>query len=182
MHENLNKKLILLRIARAYADLLCAWEDDPKAQISISRIDDHEIRIFLGFRRKLTMSRCSGWSCSITAPGRRSIATLAANSLAVRRCLRNSAPKRSSRRRGGARRAANAIAVHPPMIAADSRRQVDCSSIWRNSDQASAATSERLVTSGAAQTQIARHHHYAAYRRRRTPTTGHCLGTRSGVR
>jgi len=49
VHENSNKKLILLRMARAYVDLLCAWEDDPKAQISISRIDDHEIRMFLGF-------------------------------------------------------------------------------------------------------------------------------------
>ena len=47
MREKSNRKLIQLRMARAYIDLLCASGEDPKARISISRIDDHEIRMFV---------------------------------------------------------------------------------------------------------------------------------------
>ena len=47
MHVKSSKRLIQLRLARAYIDLLCASEEDPKAQISIARIDHHEVRMLV---------------------------------------------------------------------------------------------------------------------------------------
>jgi hypothetical protein len=46
--ENSDKKLIELRIARAYVDLLCTLDGHPVARwVLLARIDNHEIRLFL---------------------------------------------------------------------------------------------------------------------------------------
>jgi len=47
VHDESDRKLIELRIARAYVDLLCAQGGCPAGQaISIARIGQHEIRLF----------------------------------------------------------------------------------------------------------------------------------------
>jgi hypothetical protein len=47
MSEKSDKKLIKLRIARAYIELLCTPDDGSALRaISLARIGDHEIRLF----------------------------------------------------------------------------------------------------------------------------------------
>jgi hypothetical protein len=50
VREEFDRNLIELRIAQAYADLLCASGGDPTMQsASLLRIEDHEIRMFVFF-------------------------------------------------------------------------------------------------------------------------------------
>jgi hypothetical protein len=50
VHEKFGRNLIELRIAQAYADLLCVSDQDPKMRsTSLFRIEDHEIRMFVFF-------------------------------------------------------------------------------------------------------------------------------------
>ena len=50
MNEKFGRNLIELRIAQAYADLLCTSDADPKMRsVSLFRIEDHEIRMFVFF-------------------------------------------------------------------------------------------------------------------------------------
>ena len=47
MRDKSDKKLIELRIARAYVELLCIPDDGSALRaISITRVGDHEIRLF----------------------------------------------------------------------------------------------------------------------------------------
>ena len=47
MHSEPDAKLIELRIARAYVDLLCVPDHTAPRAIPIARVDNHEIRLFL---------------------------------------------------------------------------------------------------------------------------------------